>query len=937
MADGSITIEIKGNASDLTNELNKVSQTASKQLGNAFSGANSAISETANKVGDIGDKAEKSADKVGKIGDEAEDAADSVGDIGDEAKKTADGLDDAAEASEEVGEGLGNSEKKGRSFSDVIKSIGDKFKDISEKAQSFSDVFKGSFLGNLAADFVEKLGSAVLDLGKKIIEVGSQFETSFSKVQTIMDPSQMGITEMKTAILDLSTSTGVAASDIAETVYNAISATGDTAHAVELVGNATKLAAAGFTDTDSALSVLTTTINAYGLSASEAESISDSLIMTQNLGVTTIDQLASSMGKAISTASAYSINLGNLEAAYISLTKAGISTEESTTYLSSMFNELGDSGSKVGEIIQSKTGKSFGTLMKEGSSLGDVLSILVDYVDGDTEALMNLWGSAEAGKAASAIVSQGLDEFNSNLEKVENSAGTTESAYEKMTNTFQHKMEELKTSLGNFGIKLFEGFSGPATAALSGLTTMFSGAQKILEPIFEGIQMSFQRVKDAINNAFTPEQQAAISNFFQTLGSVMLAVPFAVVGTLIQVVAGAFELLVSVAGVVVTFFSETLPSAFSSFGQIVSEIFTTVVEAGSNFVSTIVDAFAQIGSEIGSALTSAKETVTNIFDSIKQTISDKISSAKQTVTSGFESIKQAISEKVSAAKQTVSDVFESIKQTISDKASQAKSTVTSAFESIKQTISDKINQAKSTATSAFESIRSTISDKINSAKQTVSSAFESIRSTISDKINSAKSTVTSVFDSIRSSISDKINTARDTVKNAIDKIKSFFNFSWSLPHLKLPHLSISGSFSLNPPSVPHFSISWYKKGGVMMDPTIFGVAGSTLLAGGEAGPEAIAPISVLQDYVSEAVEDGLKGYTDKIRSVVEDEVMDVSEILEGKAKHDGGDIITNNGGTTLNVYVATTGNETPQKARDIGREIGAETAREMRRRGLAMA
>ena len=289
-----------------------------------------------------------------------------------------------------------------------------------------------------------------------ISKIGAEFESSFAQVETIMDTSQMSVEDMKSSIQDLSSEMGVSASELSGAVYNAISATGDTANAVSLVGDATRLATAGFTDAESALSVLTTTINAYGMSASDAESISDSLIQTQNLGVTTIDQLASAMGKAISTASAYNVNLGNLESAYVSLTKAGISTEESTTYISSMLNELGDTGSEVGKILKKETGKSFGTLMKEGKSLGDVIEVLSDHVDGSAESLMNLWGSAEAGKAANAIVSQGLDTFNDNLEKLQNSAGTTEKAYSTMADTLEHKTQMVKTEAQNLALSIYE-------------------------------------------------------------------------------------------------------------------------------------------------------------------------------------------------------------------------------------------------------------------------------------------------------------------------------------------------------------------------------------------------------------------------------------------------------------------------------------------------
>lgn len=337
-----------------------------------------------------------------------------------------------------------------KSFSGIQKNAQLTTKDY-QKLNSVATTALNGIVKALAAVATASAGALVA-----VSKIGIEFESAFAQVETIMDTSQMSVEDMRSSIQNLSSEMGVSASELSGAVYNAISATGDTANAVSLVGDATRLATAGFTDAESALSVLTTTINAYGMSAADAESISDSLIQTQNLGVTTIDQLASAMGKAISMASAYNVNLGNLESAYVSLTKAGISTEESTTYISSMLNELGDTGSEVGKILKKETGKSFGTLMKEGKSLGDVIEVLSDHVDGSAESLMNLWGSAEAGKAANAIVSQGLDTFNDNLEKLQNSAGTTEKAYSTMADTLEHKTQMVKTEAQNLAISIYE-------------------------------------------------------------------------------------------------------------------------------------------------------------------------------------------------------------------------------------------------------------------------------------------------------------------------------------------------------------------------------------------------------------------------------------------------------------------------------------------------
>lgn len=341
------------------------------------------------------------------------------------------------------------------SFNNAIGEAGQKIANLGSIAQAAAATAAAAW-GAL------KLGEFISDA----IEIGSEYETAFAKVQTIMDKTQTSSEEMSSAIKALSNETGIAAAELSGSVYDAISATGDTANAVSLVGDASKLATAGFAESGDALSVLTTIMNAYGLSAGEARNISDSLIMTQNRGVTTVGALAGSMGKAIATASAYSVDLNNLEASYISLTKAGISTEESTTYLSSMLKELGSANTKVAKIIKSETGKSFGQMMSDGASLADVFDILVKSVNGDSEALINLWSSAEAGKAANAIASQGIDYFRESLDALKNSTGTTESAYETMASTFEFQSKLIKTNWDNLGISIFDSLSGPMARIL---------------------------------------------------------------------------------------------------------------------------------------------------------------------------------------------------------------------------------------------------------------------------------------------------------------------------------------------------------------------------------------------------------------------------------------------------------------------------------------
>ena len=380
------------------------------------------------------------------------------------AKKNAAALEEAAQADEQlynsanktasaeqkVADSLNKSEQEAKEYGDAMIKAADDSEKLGDKGGNAISELESIIAGAGIVMGLKKIGEAFLDCSNS----AAQFEASIAKVSTIADTSQVSLSTIESDIMALSRSTGQGAGDLTEASYQAISASVDTAYAVKFVDEANKLAVGGFTQQATAADVLTTAINAYGLAVSEATQVSDMLITTQNLGKTTVDELAQNMGRVIPLAAAYNVEMDNLSTGYAILTKNGIATAESTTYLKSMLNELGDTGSAVAGVLQEQTGQSFAQLTESGYSLGDVLTVIGDSVNGDTTAFNNLWGSQEAGIGALALFNAGAAEFNSTLGKMQDSAGATEKAYMTMTNTTEHAQKRMQNAFSNLGITI---------------------------------------------------------------------------------------------------------------------------------------------------------------------------------------------------------------------------------------------------------------------------------------------------------------------------------------------------------------------------------------------------------------------------------------------------------------------------------------------------
>lgn len=511
--------------------------------------------------------------------------------------------------------------------------------------------------GTLIADLVKTASSQLTNLAQSAIRNGSVYETSLAKVGTIADLGKLSIQKLGSQITDMSNTMGIAATDIAEATYQAISAGQDTANAVAFAGQAAKLAAAGFTSTTSAVDILTTALNAYGLSADQADHVSDVLLTTQNLGKTSVDELSSSMGSVIPLAAAYNVSVENLSSGLAVMTANGIATAEATTYTKSMLNELGDTGSSVGKILQQQTGKSFAQLSADGKSLGDVLQVLYDSVCGDSTAFAGLWSSVEAGTGALSLASGGTDKFNGVLAQMVDSAGATDTAYQTMTDTFQHSMESLQTTAENLSIDLFEAMEpglkeaanwgtdclNTLTSALNegGPAAMLDAASGILENLTAGVVQKIPGLTSAATQVITKLVQYLADHQDEIFDAGIQLLEQLIIGitdNLPQLITAAAELIAKFSAALISHLPDLLNCGAALLTTLVDGIIRSIENLGEAALACIakltgvwdgsMDEWGHIGENIVTGLLNG---ITGMWDTLVSTVKGKVSGMVSTV------------------------------------------------------------------------------------------------------------------------------------------------------------------------------------------------------------------------------------------------------------------------------------------------------------------
>ncbi len=733
-----------------------------------------------------------------------------------------------------------------RNLIEELKQAGDAAQDTAEDMGQIAENTKGAALMQ-TADQLSAVGDKIQDIGTKAMDAYSETENAVTKVNAYFGETGQAAEESANVIKSVySDGVGESMDSVADAVLMVKKNLGDLSETdlTNLTQQAITLDELYGIDMNETLRGVNSLMQQYGLTAQEAMDYivvgtQNGLDKTNELG-DNLSEYAGKFSQAGYSASEYFQLLDNgLKNGAYNLDKVNDAINEVTTRLVD-----GTIGESIGSF-STKTQELFTSWQNGGATQKQVIDSIVADIGNCTnqQEALNL-----AALAFGTMAEDGNLKFITSLTSVGSTYDSVKGSAQGMfdaTTTPMQQMEsntrKLQQALVPLGEKLAELANAILPPLVSVITTIGGWFERLPGPV-----QNFVIILGALLAAFTALTPviAAISVAMGALNVSMLPI-IAVIAAVAAAIAGIIAIIQNW-GAITQWFGELWNTICTGIGAMVDSLkawfsnlwmhLQSVWEGICNVVQTAVML-------LGSIIQGAIDIITLPFQMIWE-------NCKGIVSSVWEGIKSVVSSAIHAVSSTISSVMGAIKNVISTVWNAISSKVSSVLNAIKTTVATIFNAVKSVASSVWNGIKSVISSVVDGIKSKVSSVFNGVKSTVTSIFNGIKSTATSVWNGIKDAIIKPVEAAKNAVKGIIDKITGFFSgMKLELPKIKLPHFKISGKLSLSPPSVPHLSIDWYKEGGILTKPTVFGMNGSSLMAGGEAGKEAVLPLKGFYDQL----------------------------------------------------------------------------------------
>lgn len=733
-----------------------------------------------------------------------------------------------------------------RNLIEELKQAGDAAQDTAEDVGQIAENTKGAALMQ-TADQLSAVGDKIQDIGTKAMDAYSETENAVTKVNAYFGETGQAAEESANVIKSVySDGVGESMDSVADAVLMVKKNLGDLSETdlTNLTQQAITLDELYGIDMNETLRGVNSLMQQYGLTAQEAM---DYIVVGTQIGLDKTNELgdnlseyAGKFSQAGYSASEYFQLLDNgLKNGAYNLDKVNDAINEVTTRLVD-----GTIGESIGSF-STKTQELFTSWQNGGATQKQVIDSIVADIGNCTnqQEALNL-----AALAFGTMAEDGNLKFITSLTSVGSTYDSVKGSAQGMfdaTTTPMQQMEsntrKLQQALVPLGEKLAELANAILPPLVSVITTIGGWFERLPGPV-----QNFVIILGALLAAFTALTPviAAISVAMGALNVSMLPI-IAVIAAVAAAIAGIIAIIQNW-GAITQWFGELWNTICTGIGAMVdslkawfSNLWTHLQSVWEGICNVVQTAVMLLGSIIQGAV----DIITLPFQMIWE-------NCKGIVSSVWEGVKSVVSSAIHAVSSTISSVMGAIKNVISTVWNAISSKVSSVLNTIKTTVSTVFNAVKSVASSIWNGIKSVISSVVDGIKSKVSSVFNGVKSTVTSIFNGIKSTATSVWNGIKDAIIKPVEAAKNAVKGIIDKITGFFSgMKLELPKIKLPHFKISGKLSLSPPSVPHLSIDWYKEGGILTKPTVFGMNGSSLMAGGEAGKEAVLPLKGFYDQL----------------------------------------------------------------------------------------